>query len=579
MKHEAFDITHFPIARLHVAPENPRSDDTVDPVLVDQLADSIAENGVLVPLIAYEHEGQALAVSGGRRARALHKLVDTGVFDGGHMVPVRLVPQDQARDMGATEQITQQRLSDRDELMVYNSPAFRSMSDGEIARRLGKSVTAVKQRRAVHQLPEDVLTLVLDGSLSIDQGYGLTYFHEDEDAMREMVSVCMSRPGMDLNDIRDAFKRSRADWSKSAKAALTTKEAYLAAGGRLQEDLFADTSFILTPSVLDSLAHIAGEERIEADYPDAAFIRYCDDLYGSASPQMHPGVDRLTDDERAEWAEIRWDRYRHDEEAEPEWFARYSELSERAEKFHPPELVELLGVCWTFGFSADKPLNVRENCLPDDLEPLYQGGWLMRPEPVSDMLQEGNEAENVKLPAKVAQQIGEIRVHCLRMLLAKKPDRVLAMFAEQLANPSFSYSQTLFHRDDRDIVSADGVQEYVRQSPDWVKIASIDATKESVDSTTPSNHRKILAKQLLDRLSLASVNRLPEAQEALLSFAQFTEDFFEGYKKPHLIEMIQAHVPADKLADVSLDKLPKKQLAIRACEACENGKVFLPLGF
>ncbi|WP_138469891.1 ParB/RepB/Spo0J family partition protein [Poseidonocella sp. HB161398] len=580
MKHATFDITHFPVAKLHVAPENPRSEASVDPAQLTALADSIAENGVLVPLIAYEQDGMAYAVSGGRRTRALHMMAEEGSLEDGFLVPVRLIPKDGAGAAGSTEQITQQRLSDLDELMVYNQPGLSALSDAQLARRLGKSVTAVKQRRAVHSLPEDVLQLVLDGSISVEQGYGLTYFREDEGKMRELAETCTRRRDLDLQDLRRTFENSRQDWSKSALAALTTREAYLEAGGKLQEDLFAETSFILTPSVLETLAHVAGEARVEVEHPGAAFIRFADDIYGSTAPDTHPGVDRLDDAEREEWSDIRFSRWQHNREDEPEWFARYDELEAKAEPYWPPELKALLGVVWAFGWSAKDPIRVRENCLPEDREHLHEAGWLQRSERnFADSSHDSNTHEVVKIPAKLVDQIRRIKLHCLRMHLAKKPDEVLVMFALQLANPVLPCCKKVFLTDDRDIVSPEGIEDQVRSSNEWMKLSAIGSTEEELRVATPALQRKVLAKQLLDRISDQSVSMLPYAEDAVSKHLSLTEEFFHGYRKPHLIRMIQDHTPASERDDAALDSMSKGKLAKMASDACQGGKVFLPPAF
>jgi ParB family chromosome partitioning protein len=131
----------------------------------------------------------------------------------------------------------------------------------EIAARTGKSVQFVQGRLRLARLSPKVRAAWREGKLTAEQAraFSATESQEAQDAFLEESSI-------DLNDSARWIVRelSGNDVSTSDKRAIFVGlDAYVAAGGRLDEQLFEDESFILDAPVLDQLAREKLEREAE----------------------------------------------------------------------------------------------------------------------------------------------------------------------------------------------------------------------------------------------------------------------------------------------------------------------------
>ncbi len=131
-----------------------------------ELAESIRNQGIIQPLIVVEEEGGLSLVAGERRLRAaqLAGLKEVPVF-------VREVDGDQQLlELALVENLQRADLNPLEEAEAYQ--ALRdgfSLSQDEIAKRVGKNRSTVTNTLRLLRLPEDVLTLLREGKLSAGQ--------------------------------------------------------------------------------------------------------------------------------------------------------------------------------------------------------------------------------------------------------------------------------------------------------------------------------------------------------------------------------------------------------------------------
>ncbi|MEM1003962.1 MAG: ParB/RepB/Spo0J family partition protein [Pseudomonadota bacterium] len=154
------DMT-VPIEKLRANPDQPRR--TFRPELLDELAASIKEKGILQPLIVRSVEGGAYEiVAGERRWRAaqMAQLHDIPViirdFNDTEVLEVAIIENIQRADLNAVEEAAGYRqLMDR----------FGHTQE-KLAEALGKSRSHIANLMRLLSLPMDVQTLVTDGKLS-----------------------------------------------------------------------------------------------------------------------------------------------------------------------------------------------------------------------------------------------------------------------------------------------------------------------------------------------------------------------------------------------------------------------------
>jgi len=155
----------LPISRLKPNRFQPRS--RFDESGLEELADSIRVQGIVQPLLVTPAPGgDYVIVAGERRWRAAQRaglaevpVVVRTVDDDGQLLEMALVENLQRADLNAVEE----------------ADAYRSLADEfglaqeEVARRVGKSRSAVTNSLRLLRLPPEVLDLVRDGTLSAGQ--------------------------------------------------------------------------------------------------------------------------------------------------------------------------------------------------------------------------------------------------------------------------------------------------------------------------------------------------------------------------------------------------------------------------
>lgn len=548
---------------LEIAPENPRSNHTVDPTDIDALADNIREHGVLTPLIVYEEGGTFFVTAGGRRLRALRLLAETeavGAF------PILCTGKANAITLGAAEQLTHVRMSPADELRIYAHPSYKGRAVKVLAALTGRTVKYVTQRLAVLALPEAIVQSALNGTISVDQACGLTYFSDDEARLSEMFEACVWRPELDGDALRAAHLRELSEWSSNPFAQHVTMAAYVAAGGRLQQDLFSDATIILTPSVLSDLAAAAIQDKIEAEFPDAAFVLRLDDTQSTYSVRTHRGIVQGTEEQREYLANT----YRYQLTTD-EGRAEYDHIEAACKPIYPPELSAMLGVAWAMSRHDKLGYTLRSNALPDDMEPLYEAGYAQRPVLPGDDPNAPAEADAAGLSAAMKLRITRIKAHSVRMDLAAKPDDVIALYL----NHALGHARQAFRQIPEE---TDQPDDFLRceVSPAYVKLLDFYAPSAIVVAEMkPAEHRKALVLRLLSCLSAQYAETVTHPERVRAYWAPNVE-FFMGYKRPDLNAMVQAISP-----DAAQQLAPGKKLGlIEYLEAhATKNRFWLPVGF
>jgi ParB/Sulfiredoxin domain len=570
------DTVMVAAAKLHIAPENPRSAETVDHSKIAELAENIAVQGMLTPLIAYRHGADFFVTAGGRRTRAIERLIDEARIEDEAVFPITVMDKDEAITAGNAEQLTHVAMSPLDELRVFSRPEYEHWTDVELGKLVGRGAKYVTQRRAILTLSAEVTDALLDGSISVDQGAGLTYFKDDGEQLGEKLDMCRHNKRITGDDLRRDFEHQASSWEDNNLTKIVSKEAYIEAGGKLQGDLFAEAQFILSPGILMELAKEAGAERIAADYADAAFILDLDD--DNHEIRTHRGLDILSEDEAEEWSDVRYNEWRLAPDDEGEFregtdqaaWDHWKALSAKATPFWPDELKAMLGVGWKLiNWHRDSPVQVTEHILPDDLEPLYAAGYLDRPVPVE--ISEGGEPVEPApaLTDAMSRRIARIRTHCIRQDMVKRPNDVLAAYLVHVSENRNGFG-VFDHLPQVRLELADPAPVY---STAWTKAEAMQSEDEAViRAMKPAEQRIVLAKKMLDCLN-TSYRGVEITPQLLRDHIELDAKFFKGYGKAMMVQML-----AD-LGETDTNKLKSAALADALAGLFHDNTDWMPIGF
>lgn len=144
---------------------------------IESLAQSIKEHGIIQPLIVRMiRSGEYQIVAGERRYRAARML---GLKD----VPVKVmnVGDKEAMEIALIENLQRQDLNAIEEAKGYKSLIDEyNLTQEEVAKRVGKSRSAVANTLRLINLPDDVKEYIERGKLTNGQARALLSFKEEE---------------------------------------------------------------------------------------------------------------------------------------------------------------------------------------------------------------------------------------------------------------------------------------------------------------------------------------------------------------------------------------------------------------
>lgn len=174
-------LTELPLDAIVPNPAQPR--DRFDPDRLEELTDSIRQQGVVEPVLVRPHpedEAPYQLVAGERRWRAAAQA-------GLDRLPavVRDLSSEQALVVSLVENIQRENLGPLEEARAYRRLLDRdAMSQKELGEKLGKSRSAIANRLRLLELPEAIRTALHEGDLSAGHARALLGCDSEEEALR-----------------------------------------------------------------------------------------------------------------------------------------------------------------------------------------------------------------------------------------------------------------------------------------------------------------------------------------------------------------------------------------------------------
>jgi ParB family chromosome partitioning protein len=156
----AAGVTEVPVGSIVPNPRQPRQ--ALDPQALQELADSISEQGLVQPLVVTEAEGRYQLLVGERRWRAAQ-------LAGLEVVPVvvREVTPQQMLELALVENIQREDLNPLETASAYQqlSEEF-GMTQQQIAAKVGKNRVTVANTLRLLKLPDEVKNSLLKGQIT-----------------------------------------------------------------------------------------------------------------------------------------------------------------------------------------------------------------------------------------------------------------------------------------------------------------------------------------------------------------------------------------------------------------------------
>lgn len=232
----------IPFSKLRLSPANVRKRGAE--VGLDALAGSIAEHGLLQPVIvspAPDKKSLYYVHAGGRRWRAIARLIEGGKLPKSTIVDARVCNDETAalaEEISLAENLIREAMSPADECSGYRAIMDKGASEEDVARRFGVTVRHVQGRLRLADLAEPIFNALAEGKITLDvaKAYGST---PDRDAQLAAWSNFEDHWQGDNPQTVRRYLTDNSIEATSPVGKLVGESDYLAAGGRIERDLFA----------------------------------------------------------------------------------------------------------------------------------------------------------------------------------------------------------------------------------------------------------------------------------------------------------------------------------------------------
>ena len=237
------EIRWIPLRNLEPSDRNARSA-AAPAEAMRELEASLEAHGLLENLVVRAHDDEKTfhVVGGGRRLRALRTLARKrrSRFRTTTPIPCRVLPDDAIdEEISYTENAVRVNMHPIDEFTAFHTMLERGLTVREIANRFGLTVQAVQRRLRLGAVAPEILAQARDDRLTLDQ---LQAFAATPDRGRQLDvwNKVRNQTGYTPTAgwIRNELQQGLVS-AASARARFVGLKAYKAAGGTVEEDLFA----------------------------------------------------------------------------------------------------------------------------------------------------------------------------------------------------------------------------------------------------------------------------------------------------------------------------------------------------
>ena len=215
-----------------------------NPEFEERLSFDIEARGVLQNLIVAKAKkrGRFEVIGGGKRMRAMHRIVERGAMDADFEVPCLVIDRREhnASEVSLAENFQRLQMTPAEECQAFQHFIKEDGDTAAVAKRFGLTQRFVDGRLRLANLAGPIFEALAAGDITLDlaKAYAATDQHEVQLRVFEQMRHAW-------NPSADAIRRMIADGSLRGNdpiALLVGEDAYVAAGGKIERDLFSEAA-------------------------------------------------------------------------------------------------------------------------------------------------------------------------------------------------------------------------------------------------------------------------------------------------------------------------------------------------
>ena len=227
-------ITTLPIGEIEPDREQPRKD--FDEEKLNDLASSIAEHGVLQPILVRPHSNGGYKIVAGERRYRAARIADLREIP----VIIKSFSDEEAAAIALIENLQREDLNPIEEARGIDKLIKEyNLSQEQAAERLSKSRPAITNSLRLLSLPEEVLSMVEDGSLSAGHARSLLSLKNGDD-MLALAEKCIAE-NLSVRRVEELVKKQNSE-KKSVTADKKKDKFYEEATLALKNNLGREVS-------------------------------------------------------------------------------------------------------------------------------------------------------------------------------------------------------------------------------------------------------------------------------------------------------------------------------------------------
>lgn len=214
-------VLRVPLGRVRPCPFQPRKD--FAPEALQELADSIREQGIVQPLIVREQADHLELIAGERRWRAAQLVGLTEV-----PVIVRVADDAAVLELALIENLQRENLNAIEEAQGYSKLMSEfKLTQEQVATKVGKSRAVVANALRVLRLPDEVQAHLRDGRISV--GHAKVILGLDSEELQRMAAERIIREGLNVRQTEVMILNLQTDKPAATRTAkAVTKDMHVA---------------------------------------------------------------------------------------------------------------------------------------------------------------------------------------------------------------------------------------------------------------------------------------------------------------------------------------------------------------
>lgn len=224
-------VQRIAVDRIAPNPDQPR--EHMDPDALDDLAASIARDGVIQPVVVRPDGSAFLLIAGERRWRAAQQAGLTEIPAVVHHISD---PADSLR-LALVENIQRRDLNPLEEARAYRELIQRcGLTQEQLGEQVARSRSTVTNLLRLLNLPAPIQTALASGEITM--GHARALLAADTERVQLTLAKRIVEDGLSVRQVEQLVSRERAHHQKAPKSATARKDPYYAAlEGRLREAL------------------------------------------------------------------------------------------------------------------------------------------------------------------------------------------------------------------------------------------------------------------------------------------------------------------------------------------------------